>query len=110
MEETKTFGIIGGSNLLKSSYFKHLKVKNIHTEYGDIIIYIGNNFIFCQRHQSEPNKEYIPPHLINTKAIIKAMENFKVKKIIAFCSVGSLKQNISVGQIVIPGIKYILII
>jgi purine nucleoside phosphorylase len=65
-------------------------------------LYIIENLVFCQRHAADPVKEYSPPHLINKKAIISAFSQLKVKFIIGFASVGTLKKDIKLGMLVIP--------
>lgn len=100
--ETYALGIIGGSSLLKSSFFASTSKRIVETTYGEVQLYFGDNFIFCQRHHADPAKEYTPPHLINTKAIIEAFKQCNVERVIAFCSVGSLKREIPIGSIVIP--------
>jgi len=112
-------GIIGGSSLLSSSFFSNTDRRIIDTrDYGRVILYFGfysnperigenkgnrksiqngsdgkYNFVFCQRHQSDPTKDYSPPHLINYKAIQMALKQVGVKFIIAFASVGSLNSE-----------------
>jgi len=95
-------GIIGGSSLLSSSYFSHLEKRIISTEFGDVLLHFGVGFVFCQRHCADPKIDYVPPHLINKKAIITALLKSNVKKIISITSVGSLKVSIPLGSLVIP--------
>jgi len=95
-------GIIGGSNLLASTYFSSSQRKIVSTEFGDVVLYFGHNFIFCQRHQANPKKDYCPPHLINKKAIISAFLASNVSKVIAFGSVGSLKPELKLGTLIFP--------
>jgi hypothetical protein len=52
-------GIIGGSSLLHSEIFSNLQKKTINTEYGDCVLYFGEGFVFCQRHQASPSIEYV---------------------------------------------------
>eukprot|EP01091_Cochliopodium_minus_P019527 TRINITY_DN8236_c0_g1_i1.p1 TRINITY_DN8236_c0_g1~~TRINITY_DN8236_c0_g1_i1.p1 ORF type:complete len:134 (+),score=26.78 TRINITY_DN8236_c0_g1_i1:60-461(+) len=94
MEDNKNqkplFGIIGGSSFLKSEYFANLAKINVETEHGTIILYKGENFVFCQRHGSTLTP-YNPPHLIPNLAIAAAFSKLGVKQIIGFASVGSMK-------------------
>ena len=100
---TELLGIIGGSNLLESSYFKHLEPFTISTTYGDIKLYRNKYFIFCQRHHSDSIQTYVPPHLINKNAIFTAFKLLNVSKILAFGSVGTLKPDTYLcGKLVIP--------
>eukprot|EP01091_Cochliopodium_minus_P019528 TRINITY_DN8236_c0_g1_i2.p1 TRINITY_DN8236_c0_g1~~TRINITY_DN8236_c0_g1_i2.p1 ORF type:complete len:249 (+),score=71.08 TRINITY_DN8236_c0_g1_i2:60-806(+) len=105
MEDNKNqkplFGIIGGSSFLKSEYFANLAKINVETEHGTIILYKGENFVFCQRHGSTLTP-YNPPHLIPNLAIAAAFSKLGVKQIIGFASVGSMKTELGVGTVVIP--------
>jgi len=102
-EGTNLLGIIGGTSLLQSTRFvgnlqKHIEV----TPFGEVVLHFGSGFVFCQRHQADPNISYSPPHLINSKSIIFGLKQVGVTRIIAFGSVGSLHQSIEVGTVVIP--------
>eukprot|EP01114_Cavostelium_apophysatum_P021165 TRINITY_DN7300_c0_g1_i1.p1 TRINITY_DN7300_c0_g1~~TRINITY_DN7300_c0_g1_i1.p1 ORF type:complete len:250 (-),score=33.04 TRINITY_DN7300_c0_g1_i1:78-827(-) len=107
METTSTatpgvLGIIGGSNLLASSFFASAERKILSTDHGDVALYVGPGFVFCQRHQADPRKDYTPPHLINKKAILAAFLLLNVKRVIAFASVGALKSTIKLGTLLFP--------
>ena len=101
-EQSNVLGIIGGSSLLKSKYFVHIALSIIVTSFGKVKLYIGKGFVFCQRHEADPDIEYSPPHLINKRAIVAAFEKLNVKRIVAFASVGSLKRDLVPGTIVFP--------
>mmetsp|Transcript_14353 Transcript_14353/g.20025 ORF Transcript_14353/g.20025 Transcript_14353/m.20025 type:complete len:242 (+) Transcript_14353:52-777(+) len=94
-------GIIGGSGLLKSSFFSNCEIRVVETQYGSVKLHFGQGFVFCQRHQADPQKEYTPPHLINKKAILTAFKTVGVTNIAAFASVGSLKLDIPLGTLMV---------
>ena len=72
----EVFGLIGGTGLSK---FENKRI------------------IFLQRHGKG-----IPPHMVDNKANIKFFKDKGIKKIIGVCSVGSLKEEIKPGTIIIP--------
>jgi len=55
-----------------------------------------------QRHEANPLKPYTPPHLINKRGIIQALQKLGVGTIIGFGSTGSLKPKIPVGTLLVP--------
>jgi len=99
-------GIIGGSNFLKSEYFLSgtFKVQTVSTDYGLVKSYVSeaDQVIFIQRHAANPEVPYSPPHLINKKAILSALKNFGVERILAFNSTGSMRPEITLGTVVVP--------
>lgn len=90
-------GIIFGSALMDELEGSGFSEKSIATEYGTVTVFEKDNHFFVQRHSKG-----IPPHKINHKANIAALKKIGVKNIIAFNSVGSLKEPISPGTIVVP--------
>jgi 5'-methylthioadenosine phosphorylase len=75
----------------------------IETEYGNTPIVIGkidkNRIFLINRHGINQN---IPPHKINYRANIKALESCNVKNIISIGTVGSMKKTIKTGDLLIP--------
>lgn len=71
--------------------------KSIATEYGTVTIFEKDNHFFVQRHSKG-----IPPHNINHKANIAGLKKVGVEGIVAFNSVGSLKEPLSPGTVVVP--------
>lgn len=68
-----------------------MQVIMVDTPYGGVRLRRNEKVVFCQRHHSDPVKEYTPAHLINKKAIVWAMKQMGVTRILGFGSVGSLK-------------------
>ncbi len=99
-----TIGIIGGSGLEKISAFKITEEKNIKTPYGaePIALKIGNlsdsRLIFLSRHGGEHT---IPPTQVNFRANIFALKEIGCNYILATTAVGSLKEEIKRGDLVI---------
>jgi len=95
-------GIIGGSSLLHSDYFRSAERRILNTPHGDVALAFGKGFIFCQRHQADPTLEYSQPHRINKRAIFAAFSSLGVQKVLAFGSVGSLRRCLPPGTLVMP--------
>ena len=96
-------GIIGGSGLYE--LLGNKGSKEIRTPYGkpsggvSIGFIKGKKVFFIPRHGKNHN---IPPHSINHKANIYALNSFDVKNIIATASVGIINKKIKPGDFIIP--------
>jgi 5'-methylthioadenosine phosphorylase len=98
-------GIIGGTGIYDPGMFKNTSEISIGTLYGEpsdcysIGEFQEKTVAFLPRHGK---KHIIPPHDINYKANISGFEKLGVKRILASCATGSLKENYKPGEIVIP--------
>ncbi len=98
-------GIIGGTGILSREVFKTISEKEIDTPYGkpsgkvQFSSVEGISVAFLPRHGVGHK---IPPHMVNYRANIFALKSIGVKCIIGLCAVGSLKEEIAPGHIVIP--------
>ena len=96
-------GIIGGSGLY--NLLENPESLDIETPFGKPsgLIEVGkiNNVevAFLPRHGK---KHTIPPHKVNYRANIWALDSIGVKRILAVNAVGSLKESLAPGTIVIP--------
>jgi len=88
-------GIIGGTSLLYAD-LPDLEKTTIATPFGPAEVHLGD-VAFIDRHQFNR-----PPHRINYRACIGALAIQGVDRIVAFCSVGSLKKEIVPGSMVLP--------
>jgi len=95
-------GLIGGSGFYK--FFEgNSKEISVRTKYGNpsdkitVGKIFGKKIAFLPRHGK---KHTIPPHKINYRANISALQKLGVDKIIAPASVGSLRAKIKPGEIV----------
>lgn len=102
-------GIFGGTSLLNSALFSSLKPKIVETDFGRTVIHVDETelrpIVFIQRHHADGDAGadvYRPPHLINHRANIAAMEKEGVDIVVAVCCVGSLSRDIPVGSVVLP--------
>ena len=68
------------------------------TPFGAVHFKTDGTSIFLQRHGSE----LVPPHRINHRANIRAMNDLGARSIIAINSVGSLKIALKPGTFIIP--------
>ncbi|NPE28893.1 MTAP family purine nucleoside phosphorylase [Methanococcoides sp. SA1] len=91
--------ILGG---VGSSSFTDGDTKIVATPYGDVGVYIihnnGKSIAMVPRHSGAA--EHVPPHMINYRAIIWAIRELGVKKIIATNSVGTMKGH-PIGSFVV---------
>jgi len=88
-------GIIGGTSL-RFSDLPDLEKQTVMTPYGPAEVLHGN-VIVLMRHQ-----DGLPPHRINFRANVAALAIEGVDKVVAIGSVGSLKQDITPGSLLIP--------
>jgi purine nucleoside phosphorylase len=76
--------LIGGSSFLESSALTSFIRREISTPHGPVLVYAApsinadgsSNIYFVQRHAANPDadKKYSPPHLINYRAIVTALQ------------------------------------
>lgn len=99
-----TVGIIGGTGLSRIDGFEILEARSLETPYGDPShsFELGRDqehaFIFLARH-GYPG--HIPPHLVNYRANLWALNQLGAEKIIAVNAVGAIRQDLEVGDVVI---------
>lgn len=79
-----------------------LKKQLVETPYGQALVHLGqgsaDHLVFLARHGPE---HHTPPHKINYKANIKALQLLGVEKILAAFAVGSINPNIPPGGLVV---------
>jgi len=97
--------IIGGTGVYDQDTLEDSREVKIYTPYGDTsdLITIGRykdkSIAFLPRHGKGHR---IPPHKIPFRANIWALKSLGVKRILAPAAVGSLREDITPGSIVIP--------
>ena len=98
-------GIIGGTGIYSEDMLKDSKTASIRTPYGKPSSKIrtgnfkGRKVAFLFRHGE---KHSIPPHKVNSQANIHAVKELGVERIIGIAAVGSLREEMKPGDIVIP--------
>jgi 5'-methylthioadenosine phosphorylase len=102
---TVKIGIIGGSGLDNPDLFKNLQDLAVNTPWGkpsaDLKIgkIEGVDVVLIGRHGREHT---IPPTQVNYRANIKALKDVGCTHILATTAVGSLREEIGRGHLVIP--------
>ena len=98
-------GIIGGTGIYDPELLTNSESIKIFTPYGktsDLVTigqYKGRSVAFIPRHGKGHT---IPPHKVNNRANIWALNSLGVSRIIAPSAVGSLQENYRPGDIVLP--------
>ncbi len=98
-------GIIGGSGLYKSGFIEQGRILDVKTPYGKSSSPLeggdvgGAAVVFLARHGLD---HIIPPHRINHKANLWAMREAGVGGVVGTSSVGSLREGIKPGELVVP--------
>lgn len=98
-------GIIGGTGLEKLELFKDPKRVDISTDYGQPsgpftkVLAKDKELFILSRHGSN---HHIAPTHVNNRANIRAFEKLGVDLIIATTACGSLRQEIGIGDFVVP--------
>jgi len=92
--------VIGGTGVYDLS--DKNESRTVQTEYGkaevDIVEFAGEKIVFLARHGRDHSK---PPHQINYKANMKALQKLGVKYVYATAAVGSCNENYGPGEIVV---------
>ncbi len=97
-------GIIGGTGVYDQDMLEDAREVKVYTPYGDTssLITIGyykdKSVAFIPRHGKEHR---IPPHKIPARANIWALKELGVKRILAPAAVGSMREELKPGDIVI---------
>ena len=91
--------IIVGSGFQTSKSIKGFKQEIVKTMYGNVLLFLKDKVVYLPRHGKNKN---IPPHRINHKANICALNLLGVEKIFAVNSSGSLNEKIKNGSLVVP--------
>jgi len=96
-------GIIGGSGVQSLPELTNPVLHQVSTPYGDADISVGGfsgvEVAFLARHGSGHS---IAPHAINYRANLWALQSLGVENIIALNAVGSIRESLKPGHIVIP--------
>jgi 5'-methylthioadenosine phosphorylase len=105
MHSPKTIGVIGGSGLYEMEGLRDLSEVRLKTPFGDpsdayMVGRLGElRMVFLPRHG---RGHRILPHEINYPANIHGMKQLGVEFILSVSAVGSLREQIHPGHIVIP--------
>lgn len=98
-------GIIGGTGVCAEDVLENVRKIEVRTPYGrpssriTVGVYKGRKVAFLFRHGE---RHAIPPHKVNAHANIEALKKLGVERLIGIAAVGSLKEEMKPGDIVIP--------
>lgn len=99
---TVRFAIIGGTGMYDSNILENTRFEKVSTPYGEVEVkigtYLGKEIALLHRHG---NGHSVPPHGINYRANIKALQQLGVKKIVATAAVGSLNPDMMPGEFIL---------
>ena len=101
----RTIGVIGGSGLYDLDGLTSVQEHRVSTTFGepsDAVIsgMLGDaKLLFLPRHG---RGHRIPPHRINYRANILALKKLGAEQIVSVSAVGSMKDNIHPGDVVLP--------
>ena len=89
-------GVITGTGV--TEHFDLSRPRTVRTRYGEAIVYghLDGRYLVIPRHGAAHKS---PPHGINYRANIAALEHLGVKEIVATSAVGSMDPGFKVGEI-----------
>ncbi len=94
--------VIGGSGVYDPEMLDDQTDITVETEYGPVTVTSGvhqkKKVYFMTRHGG---KHSVPPHMVNYRGNIKALQNLGVERIISTSAVGSLKKELKPGDFVL---------
>ncbi len=94
--------IIGGTGFYQPEIMEGTEELVIDTKYGEAVLQVGyyrdRKLAFLARHGRHHG---IPPHKINYRANIAALQKIGVKRVLATTAVGSLRKDLLPGELVI---------
>jgi 5'-methylthioadenosine phosphorylase len=99
------YAILGGSGLAKLSVLQNIRRQVMRTPYGEpsgaltIGTLAGREVVFLARHGYGHT---LPPHEINYRANIWALQQMGVRGVIAVASVGGIREDLGPGTLVVP--------
>jgi 5'-methylthioadenosine phosphorylase len=104
MLSERVIGVIGGSGLYEMEGLTRIERVRVPTPFGDpsdeyLIGHLGaTRMVFLPRHG---RGHRIPPHQINFRANVYGMKQLGVERIISVSAVGSMREDIRPGDIVV---------
>ena len=98
-------GIIGGSGLTQLSNLQSTRREVVRTPYGDASGAVtlgrlnGRDVAFIARHGYGHS---IPPHAVNYRANVWALQSLGVRRVVSVASVGGIRADMKPGVIAVP--------
>jgi 5'-methylthioinosine phosphorylase len=100
-----TIAIIGGTGLTQLRELEILRRETAQTPFGEPSASLtigslhGREVVFLARHG---DRHTIPPHRVNYRANLRALQQLGVSRVISVCAVGGITQAVGPGVIMIP--------
>ncbi len=92
-------GFTAGGSLLEHPPFAGVEAEVLDTPYGSTAVYRDAGWCLILRHGARGD---IPPHRVNHRAHIDCLHRLGCERVVAFCSVGSLRPDLPPGMLVVP--------
>lgn len=94
--EKPPIGVITGTGV--TEHFDLSRPRTVKTRYGKAVVYVRpeGDYMVIPRHGAAHRS---PPHGINYRANVAALERLGVKEVIATSAVGSMNQGFAVGEV-----------
>jgi 5'-deoxy-5'-methylthioadenosine phosphorylase len=98
-------GVIGGTGLTQLSNLEHIRRQLVRTPYGEPSGPVtfgrlaGRDVAFLARHGYGHT---IPPHLVNYRANLWALQSQGVQNVVSVASVGGIRKDLGPGVIAVP--------
>ncbi len=103
---TYTLGVLGGSGLYEMEGLRDVRELDVDTPFGkpsDVLVEgtlpCGTRLLFLPRHG---RGHKVPPHQINYRANVCALKKSGATHLVSVSAVGSMKEEIEPGHLVIP--------
>ncbi|MDQ8203303.1 MTAP family purine nucleoside phosphorylase [Pelagicoccus sp. SDUM812003] len=90
-------GVISGTSINHSKVFSEWDEAEVETEYGEVVVKQREGLVALNRHGF---KRAMPPHRINHRANVAALQSLGVKSVITLSSVGSVDPSLKPGAMV----------
>ncbi len=87
------FAIIGGTGVSQTKGLD-MTPKSVATPFGAVDLSVADDVVFCNRHAPDHS---VPPHKINARAQISALNQLGVKRVFALYAVGLINENMQLG-------------
>jgi 5'-methylthioadenosine phosphorylase len=94
--------IVGGSGVDVSGLLENPAPREVDTAYGGALVevggYAGREVVFLRRHGREHT---VPPHRVNYRANIAALDDLGCDRLLATAAVGSIDPQLRMGEFVV---------
>lgn len=92
-------GFISGTSILHSAVFAGWPERVVETPFGAVTLRERGGVVVLNRHGA--GAAPLPPHAINHRANLRALADAGCREVLALCSVGSLREDLPPGSLVV---------